>query len=125
MDEQPWLLKDAFAKSINRSDRTVDLYVKAGKVERQMIDGRAYFRMARPPPERNAVTTRNEVVTTAELLEALRENTQELRALREAMERHEAAPTLSEGDVTPRNDPQRRNAVVRWWRRFVYGEWGE
>jgi hypothetical protein len=110
------MAKAEFMRAIARSERTVDLWVKAGKAERQEIDGRAYFRLAQP---RNGVTHRNEGVAAPALHAALTEMTAELRALREEVTALRAALAAP---VAERNEAQRGNGRVSWWRRFLYGE---
>lgn len=52
-DERPWMDKASFMAHVGRSERTVQAWVSGGTAERQMIDGRAYYRLAAPAAPRS------------------------------------------------------------------------
>ncbi|MCA1670596.1 MAG: hypothetical protein LC793_25085 [Thermomicrobia bacterium] len=141
-DESPWETKSQIMVRLGKSSRTVDLWVRAGRIERMQDGSRAYFRLATPG---NAVTPAQPAATSPELVALLTEMREELRALRaevaalsalppaqlppgyaalpgnaETTHEQEAAPPAS---LPTRNEAQPGNATQRrsWWRRFVYG----
>jgi hypothetical protein len=137
-DETPWVTKSQLAVALGRSSRTIDLWVKAGRVERMQDGSRAYFRVATPGSRATPIAPLSDA---AELQQILLEIRDELRALRADNEQLRAAlgalppPQLpvAEGgnpemagnaqggsEALPRNGAQR----IPWWRRWLYGEGG-
>lgn len=131
-DESPWQTKSQMMVTLGKSSRTVDLYVKAGKIERMMDGSRAYFRLADP---RNAVTSATTAQSSPELLAMLAEMRDELRGLRDEVAALRSAlppAQLPAGDAelpgsaelpADRNAPQPGNAPLRrsWLHRLLFG----
>jgi hypothetical protein len=78
-DESPWQTKSQMMVALGKSSRTIDLWVRAGKIERTMDGSRAFFRVVTPG---NTVTQITSPTPPPELLAMLTEMRDELRALR-------------------------------------------
>ena len=133
-DVSPWQTKSQIMVTLGKSSRTIDLWVRAGKIERMMDGSRAYFRLATPG---NAVTPRNAPTDSPELLAMLTEMRDELRALRSEVAALRALPpaqlpSVTPGDAVTQDDAPAGNAAQpgnapqrgRWWRRLLYGPEG-
>jgi hypothetical protein len=120
-DESPWQTKSQIMVTLGKSSRTIDLWVRAGRVERMQDGSRAFFRLATPG---NSVTREQPAAPPPELLAVLAEMRDELRALRAEVAALRALPPaeLPDGNAAlPAYDAQR----PRWWRRFLYGPGGK
>jgi hypothetical protein len=107
-DERPWMTKSQLAVALGRSSRTIDLWVKAGRVERMQDGSRAFFRLA---TDGNRAIPVAPPATTPELQQILLEIRDELRALRADNEALRAAL----GALPPAQLP------AAGWRRLIYG----
>jgi hypothetical protein len=128
VSDEPWQTKSQIMVTLGKSSRTVDLWVRAGKIERMQDGSRAYFRVATPG---NAVTPRNAPAESPELLAMLAEMRDELRALRAEVSALRELPPPQLPPVTPGNTvtqdamPLGNEALRRpWWRRLLYGPEG-
>jgi hypothetical protein len=132
-EEDHFQYKADFARSQGISLRSVDLWVKAGKVERIVdLDRRALFRMAAQPG--NALVTRQDAPDWAReiierqirieaKLDALIEHTLEGDALKRALSGPvQRVTVLPEGDApAPAVAQPESSRVTRpaWWRIFL------
>ena len=116
VSEEPWLTKSQIMVALGKSSRTIDLWVKAGKIERMQDGSRAYFRRATPGnPVTTTTSTPQSIQASPELEKILLEIRDELRALRADNEKLRAdLLKLEAGEV--RNAPRKS-----WWKRFLYG----
>jgi hypothetical protein len=79
-DEKPWVTKSQLAVALGRSSRTIDLWVKAGRVERMQDGSRAYFRLATPGSRATPIAHPTTSPEVAQLLAEIREEVRALRA---------------------------------------------
>jgi hypothetical protein len=134
-DEKPWMTKSQLAVALGRSSRTIDLWVKAGRVERMQDGSRAYFRVATPGSRATPIA---HPTTSPEVAQLLAEIRDELRALRADNERLRAAlgalpppqlPVATPGDAEIAGNAQGGSEALRsqrvvarsWWRRLIFG----
>jgi hypothetical protein len=112
-DERPWMDKATFMSMVGRSERTVQQWVSAGTAERQLIDGRAFYRLAAPAAPRNTAAVQHPLhpEDTPAWAKDLRDEIQALRSELAAM-RSTAAPLPA---AAPRDTPEKRN----WLRRLL------
>jgi hypothetical protein len=132
-EEDHFQYKADFARSQGISLRSVDLWVKAGKVERIVdLDRRALFRMAAQPG--NALVTQpappewareiiERQIRIEAKLDALIEHTLEGDALKRALSGPvQRVTVLPEGDAPAPASPQPESSRVTrpaWWRIFL------
>jgi hypothetical protein len=133
-EDAPWQTKSQMMVTLGKSSRTIDLWVRAGKIERMMDGSRAFFRLATLG---NAVTPGNAAVPTAELQQILTEMRDELRALRAEVAALRELPPAQLPPVTPGNTvtqdamppgnealPGKQVVTRHWWQRLLYGPEG-
>jgi hypothetical protein len=116
-DEAPWQTKSQIMVALGKSSRTIDLWVRAGKIERMMDGSRAFFRVVTPG---NAVTQPATPDAPPELLAMLTEMRDELRALRSEVAALRALPPAqlpAGNEAQPGNERQRWG----WWQRLWFG----
>jgi hypothetical protein len=124
-DESPWQTKSQMMVTLGKSSRTIDLWVRAGKIERMMDGSRAFFRVVTPG---NTVTHPATPAAPPELLTILTEMRDELRALRaEVAALRELPPaqlpSVTPGDTVTQDDAPAGNAPLRhsWLHRLLFG----
>jgi hypothetical protein len=119
-DDAPWQTKSQIMVTLGKSSRTIDLWVKAGKIERMMDGSRAYFRVVTLG---NTVTHAATPPAPPELLVMLTEMRDELRALRAEVS---ALSALPPAQLPPGNEalPGKQVVTRHWWRRLLYGPEG-
>ena len=122
MSDEAWLTKEQMLATIQRSERTLHLWVQAGRIERRMDGSRAYYRIATPG---NSVTPRNDAEAPAwavELQQEIRALREEIASLRGAQREIEPSESAAPPQLPPGDAPQQRNAPLRrsWWRRLLF-----